>query len=381
MIMNKNKIVIVPNSELAEYGEELKIVGSDKSFYREFKDHNIEVTICALVNKKNKNFGWNINSEANISCIKQNLILSEGESIFKKTINYVYTFFKAFSVARKHTFFYLFIPGNISLIYALVLSLFNKKFGLYIRGDFFKTKFHFLYNYLIKKSSFVIVTGNHIKKVVKPLNENVSLVVPMIITSSEDLYKVRSIPVDRSIKYLFVGRPTKDKGIEELLEAINFLKLDGLKFELEILGDYDKVGNDNLLKKIKEYELQKQIRFSGFTNNPEDLKNIFKRSDIFVLPSHHEGFPRVVYEAMTFGLPMVLTNLPSYKNTLIHGINCEIVEVRNSYSLYLGMKAVATDAEKYNFYSKKGLELMKKNYQFFEDSKSHATQVMKVISG
>ena len=74
-ILKNNCIAIVPNSEVAEYESELKIVSSDKSFYQQFKEHNMEVVICAVVNHKNKNFGWNINSEANISCIKQNLII------------------------------------------------------------------------------------------------------------------------------------------------------------------------------------------------------------------------------------------------------------------------------------------------------------------
>ena len=86
---------------------------------------------------QNKNFGWNINSEANISCIKQNLIRRQIK--FKKLTTF--TLFQSIYVARKYTFFYLFVPGNISLIYALVLILLNRKFGLYIRGDFFKQNF------------------------------------------------------------------------------------------------------------------------------------------------------------------------------------------------------------------------------------------------
>lgn len=378
--LTNNRIVIVPNSELAEYGDELKIVGSDKFFYKEFKEHDMEVFICALVNRKDKNFGWNIRSENHIFGIKQNLIFGDGESRSKKVINYIYTFFKALKVIKNHSFFYLFIPGNVSLIYALVLFLLNKRFGLYIRGDFTRTRFHLIYNFIIRKSSFAIVTCNYVKEQVKPLNENISRVVPMIITSSKDLQEDRSFPVGRPIKYLFVGRPSKEKGIEEIIKAINLLKRDGLNFELEIVGDYDKAANNLLRETIKESGLENHINFSGFTNNPEELKNIFERSDVFVLPSHHEGFPRVVYEAMTFGLPMVLTSLPSYKYTLDNNVHCEIVEVRNSHSLYEGMKTLATDAKKYTLYSKNGLKLMKNYYQVFEEKKSHTVQVLKEIN-
>jgi glycosyltransferase involved in cell wall biosynthesis len=384
MIMSKkifanDKILIVPNSELAEYEGELKIVSSDRAFYKEFKEYDIEVIICAIVNKKNKNYGWDINTESNISHIKQNLVFSN-ESRFKKTINYLYMIFKSFKVVKNYSFFYLFIPGNVSLIYALVLIILNKKFGLYIRGDFSRNRFHFIYKFIIKKSSFAIVTGNHIKGQIKSLNQHVKLVVPMINTSCKDLQEERFIPLNKPFKYLFVGRPSKDKGIDELIEAIHFLKLDGLKFELEIVGDNDKKGNDSLRATIKKYRLENHINFSGFTNNTKKMRDIFRNSDAFILPSHHEGFPRVVYEAMTFGIPMVLTNLPSYMETLNHNIHCEIVEIKNSRSLYEGMKTIATDAKKYNSYSKNTLKFMKKKYQVFEDEKNHTIQVLQEMN-
>ena len=42
-ILKKNKIIIVPNSELVEFENEIKIVSADKSFYREFKDYNMQL--------------------------------------------------------------------------------------------------------------------------------------------------------------------------------------------------------------------------------------------------------------------------------------------------------------------------------------------------
>ena len=79
----KNTIVIVPNSELAEIGDELRIVKSDEEFYSHFIKYDFEVVICSIVNQTNKSFGWDINLDSNISHIKQNLIDS-AETAIKK---------------------------------------------------------------------------------------------------------------------------------------------------------------------------------------------------------------------------------------------------------------------------------------------------------
>jgi len=376
-MIKKTKIVIVPNSELAEFEDDLRIVKSDKFFYENFSKYNFEVLICAIINKKKKTFGWNINSDNNISYVKQNLKINTSA---KKIINYFYTIFVALNVIRKNSFFYLFIPGNVSLIYGIFLMIFRKKYGLYIRGDYMKTNFNFLYNLIISKSQFSIVTGNYLKQHVKPINPNTNLVVPMIITTDKDLYNNRSFPFNKTVNFLFVGRPTKDKGIYELINACSLLKLDGINFELKIVGDADKKANDHLNTIIKDNNLENEILFLGSSSNPNDLKNSFKNSDIFVFPSHHEGFPRVVYEAMTFSLPMVLTNLPSYKYTLVNNIDCELADVKNTHSLYKAMKTLATDPVKYNLYSKNCFEIMKNNYIYFDEKNNHTDQVIKEFS-
>ena len=370
----KGDIVIVPNSELAKKGEELRVVMSDKSFYSQFSDYNLSIVICAIVNGTNKEFGWNINENDDISYIRQNLFSSR--SILGKIINYLFGVFQALRVVHKHKNFYLFMPGNVSLIYGLILSFFRKEYGIYMRGDYTQSYLHPIYRFVVRKAKFVIVTGNFLGHKVRTINNRTLSVVPMVITSCEDLCSERNLPVDRPIRFLFVGRPSREKGIFELLQSCVKLKESGLEFELNIIGDNGKESKLELLRFIKDNDLINHVKLEGSVNQPERLKSIFMYSDVFVLPSYHEGFPRVVYEAMTFGLPMILTDIQSYKFTFKHNVHCELVAVKDSACLFLSMKALSGDAVKYKMYSSRGLNMMKNNYRYFVREKNHARQVI-----
>ena len=102
-----------------------------------------------------------------------------------------------------------------------------------------------------------------------------------------------------------VGRFCKAKGFEYLLEA--FAKATNhLDLGLVMIGDGDfKKKYEEIIKK---YRIEDRVYFTGFQNNPYKY---MKNTDIFVLSSLSEGFPNVVAEAMSLGLPIIATNCHS----------------------------------------------------------------------
>ena len=102
-----------------------------------------------------------------------------------------------------------------------------------------------------------------------------------------------------------VGRFCKAKGFEYLLEA--FAKASN-RIDLGLImvgdGDYKKKYEEI----IKNHKIEDRVYFTGFQNNPYKY---MKNTDIFVLSSLSEGFPNVVAEAMSLGLPIIATNCRS----------------------------------------------------------------------
>lgn len=106
---------------------------------------------------------------------------------------------------------------------------------------------------------------------------------------------------DHSTKnILFLSRVEKAKGIYTTLDAIKILQEKNHEIKLTI------AGNGNELENTKEYAKRKNIKveFLGAISGTT-LINEFTRANLFILPSHSEGMPTSVLEAMAFGLPVI----------------------------------------------------------------------------
>ena len=126
---------------------------------------------------------------------------------------------------------------------------------------------------------------------------------------AELLLNFHDIPMEmgndshEELKVLFVGAIKKEKGIMELLNAIH--DLPELKLHLDICGV---LTDSNIAADFSRLtdELKNQIRLHGYVKG-KDKNELFKNSDVLVLPSYHEGFPLVILEAMATGNAIVST--------------------------------------------------------------------------
>lgn len=118
-----------------------------------------------------------------------------------------------------------------------------------------------------------------------------------------------------TVKLLFVGWVMPAKGIGELLDAFSILYDEGADISLDIVGPIKgtaKWWSNILSNKIGTLP----INVIGEVNDLKQLHSRFVGSDIFVLPSHAEGLPQVIVEAMAVGLPIVSTKVGAIEEVL-----------------------------------------------------------------
>jgi alpha-maltose-1-phosphate synthase len=102
---------------------------------------------------------------------------------------------------------------------------------------------------------------------------------------------------ETTFRILFVGKLTQRKGLAQLLEAFGRLRLPGAR--LELVGDL--VGSGRWLPRYRSL-------FDWYANGTHaELAERYRRADVFVLPSLHEGSALVTYEALASGLPVIAT--------------------------------------------------------------------------
>lgn len=112
------------------------------------------------------------------------------------------------------------------------------------------------------------------------------------------------VAADRERCGLFVGRLVPVKGVAELLRAVRILKDRGIAARLQIVGE-GPMG-DVLRHFSMALGIDTLITFHGMIP-PEKICDFYQSSAYLILPSYNEGFPLVVAEAMSFGLPVIVT--------------------------------------------------------------------------
>lgn len=136
---------------------------------------------------------------------------------------------------------------------------------------------------------------------------------------------------DTPVRFLFMGRLMKDKGIEELLYAIKKVKEQGHDVHLDILGNYQ----EDYKKEVEEAEKTGVVQYHG---HQSDVNSFISRSHCVVLPSYHEGMSNVMLEAASSGRPVITTNVPGCQETFDEGITGFGCEAKDKESLVEAME-------------------------------------------
>ncbi len=144
----------------------------------------------------------------------------------------------------------------------------------------------------------------------------------------------------------FVGRVTKDKGIDELLSA--FLNLREQP-KLLLVGHAE--GVDTLNKEL--YESAGKNENIKFVDAVSDIEKYYAAIDVLVFPSYREGFGNVVIEAAATGTPAIISNIPGPVDAVIPDVTAKLVEARDVVSLQGAMEDMLNDRKKIKEMSEK----------------------------
>lgn len=135
---------------------------------------------------------------------------------------------------------------------------------------------------------------------------------------------------DGPLKLLFAGRLTPEKGLHELLEATAQVVQEE-ECTLLIAGEGE--IKDDLRRRAADLGLQDRVTFPGFLDQ-EELNAVYDEADMLVLPSYYgEGFPTVISEAMSHGLPVVTTPIRGAADHLVDRENVLFVPPRSPREL------------------------------------------------
>ena len=158
-------------------------------------------------------------------------------------------------------------------------------------------------------------------------------------------------PLEKEKYILLVIRLFVNKGIQDFIKAVSGLNLGAWRVKIIGDGPYRK----NLEKLIKKHNLKDKIKLSGWMDNESSqLKELYGRASIFVLPSHFENMNITLLEAMQAGCSIIASRVGG--NVEVIGNTGELFQVKNSTELRKKIKLLVDDENKRKGYLEKTQE-------------------------
>ena len=163
-----------------------------------------------------------------------------------------------------------------------------------------------------------------------------------------------------TMMFVFIGRVTGDKGVNELIQAFGLLSKEQVDAKLMIVGSYEKELDPVAPETQNEIETNRNIVFAGFQS---DVRPYILAADALILPSYREGMPNVVMQAGALNRPCIVTNINGSNEIIIEGKNGNIVPRKDTQALYKMMKAYCDNSDKVKEMGRNARELIVTRYR------------------
>ena len=225
------------------------------------------------------------------------------------------------------------VPKIIGMLEGLGYTFTDQPNGLSPKTKLIKAIQVFLYKLALPKLDQLILL-NHDDKTDLLINNDIEVKETYILGGiGLDLnqYKYSPATKDLPIQFLFIGRLLKEKGIHDFIAAAQIVKEKFPQTIFTVLGGIDEANLGALTQgELTQYIDQNVIDYPGHVEN---IAEWIKQSHVFVLPSYREGVPRSTQEAMAIGRPVITTDVPGCRDTVIDGVNGFLVPKWNPQAL------------------------------------------------
>ena len=151
-----------------------------------------------------------------------------------------------------------------------------------------------------------------------------------------ETYPLEPYPKNEALHFLYLGRIMKEKGIDELFEAMRRLHGElGSRVILDLVGFFD----DDYEAQVNQLVADGIAVFHGFQTEPRPY---YAATDCVVLPSYHEGMSNVLLEGAATGRPLITSDIHGCKEAVNDGETGLLCRVKDADDLYEKMRHMAS---------------------------------------
>jgi glycosyltransferase involved in cell wall biosynthesis len=243
--------------------------------------------------------------------------------------------------------------------------VFNKKTSIYVHGGGFDRYYDGLsrwarkvVNKTFRSADNFIVQTRHLGNRFSADFQNIAVVPNWTKIPGEfhpDVKKRRSSAQSKldQVRFVFCGEVRAEKGIQELFlgfqNAADKLRQKDIYISLDIFGQINSTFQETFNRLLEEFKSAGVI-YNGYLTHPELMERL-PQFDVLVLPTYlpTEGYPGVIIEGMSFGLPVIASRWRALPELVIEGRNGLLIEPQNHADLAEKMMEIARDDQLRSF--------------------------------
>lgn len=173
-------------------------------------------------------------------------------------------------------------------------------------------------------------------------------------------------PLPEQITFFMLSRVMYSKGIREYLSAAEIVKSNHPEVRFMLLGACEGIQDSITPDVLQDYVDRGIIEHFGETDTVADY---YKQCSVYVLPSYREGTPRTVLEAMAMGRPVITTDAPGCRETVIDGKTGFLVPVKDSEAVAQKMLEFINNPELIGQMGKESLKYCKDKFDVHKVNK------------
>ncbi|MFH2067480.1 MAG: glycosyltransferase family 4 protein [Pseudomonadota bacterium] len=250
-------------------------------------------------------------------------------SLFFSVLSFILYIFRTCTIYVHTSSWNSFYRKSIFIVLAV---LFKKKCVIHIHPSHF---YDFLISLkgirawfvfgLIRKAKNMIVLTESMKRRISELFPDSNVWVlrnPIHLERMQNIHSVRR----SGNRFLYLGWYIPEKGIYELVDAFDSLISSGEDVYLELYGTKQ---IDEIRTYVEKKEITSRVLVNGWIQDPEKIDRLYGATAL-ILPSHSEGIPNVILEAMSTGCPIIATRVGGLKEVLTDGYNALIINTKDS---------------------------------------------------
>ncbi|WP_104498392.1 glycosyltransferase family 4 protein [Acinetobacter indicus] len=175
--------------------------------------------------------------------------------------------------------------------------------------------------------------------------------------------------------FLLIARLLGDKGVREYAESARIIKAQYPEAEFHLVGWIDDNPSAITQAELDQWMADGRLKYWGKLS---DVRPAIAQSSVYVLPSYREGTPRTVLEAMAMGRAVITTDAPGCRETVSHGVNGYLVEVKSVDDLVKSMQYFIEDPKLIELMGQRSREIALNKYDVHQVNK-HMLAEMGII--